>query len=302
MFREVYKYYGALPALRGASFKVPRGVVAGLVGPNGSGKTTSLKLILGLLKPNSGAVLVRGVEPWRSEEIRSIIGFLPEKPIYPKGVKVGAFLRLVARLRGLNDADALRAAKLVGIDQYWDKSIGSLSRGYIQRLGIAQAIIGEPEILLLDEPTSNLDPSARAQILELISVLARDLGSTIIVSSHILPELEKIVNYLVFICKGRILDYGYAAELATRYSAPVKIDIETSRSREVARILMGVEGVRGVDLSDDRVVAIVDSRYFHELEKLLDELRDKGLISSWSPRTSLLEELYSRALGGGIEA
>ncbi len=299
VFQEVHKRYGVVRALEGASFRVPRGCVAGLVGPNGSGKTTSLKLTLGVLKPNSGKVLVYGVEPWKNEDVRSQIGFLPEKPLYPPSVNVGALLTLVARLRGYGVDEARRAAKLVGIDQYWNRSIGSLSRGYLQRLGLAQAVIGEPDLLLLDEPTANLDPLARLQILDLIRVLREDLGATIVVSTHILPELERVVDRIIVIVRGRVIEEGPLGELASRYRVPVKIHVSTSSMSEVASRLAGLEPVLSVAKKREGLEVLVDSTRLLEVETVLSELRSQRLVDEWKVTGSLLEQLYKSIVGGG---
>ncbi len=296
-FRKVYKAYGDTLALKGASFVVPRGALAGLLGPNGSGKTTSLKLMVGLLRPTAGSVLVNGYEPWIHEDlVRETVGFLPERPIYPPYVKVGALLRHLARLRGLPWSDVVRIARLVGIEKYLDSNIGALSRGYLQRFGLAQALLGEPEILLLDEPTANLDPHARMEILELIAALKRDLNATVLISSHILPELQQVVDHVVLISNGRVVDYGPLGELTAKYRVTTVYRVRCSKPREVARLLVEHEHVSGVMLGDGWIEVHIDPGFGDELRRMLHELRSEGLVHEFELKTGYLGELYERAL------
>ncbi|BEP16918.1 ABC transporter ATP-binding protein [Pyrofollis japonicus] len=301
-FRNVYKTYrrGRIEALKGASFLVPSGALAGFLGPNGSGKTTSLKLMVGLLHRDQGEILVKGLDPeYEAREVRAITGFLPEKPVYPPSVSVEHFLRHVARLRGVPWSDVRRIARLVGIEKYLDKPVSSLSRGYLQRLGLAQAILSQPEILLLDEPTANLDPIARLEILELISVLKKDLGATVIISSHILPELQMVIDYAVFINNGRVVDYGRLADLASRYGATAvyKLTVATE-PRSLAKELLDLESVKGVIIRDEKVLEVhVDPR-IADFSPYVEDLARRGLVLDYSVQTSYLDQLYRKAIGG----
>ena len=303
VFDKVWKVYGRVEVLRGASFRVPSGVLAGLVGPNGSGKTTSLRLALGLARPNRGIVEVLGSDPWSDEEVRQRIGYLPEKPLYPPDVTVERFLAHAARLRGLPRPweEARRVARLTGIVDWLSCSIGSLSRGYLQRLGLAYALLGTPELLLLDEPTANLDPVARVEILELVKTLAEDLGATVVVSTHILPEMERIAGYLVAIVAGRVVDYGSLGELLARYGAESVYEAETApgAAREIAATLIRSKQVKGVEVAGEHVLIVRSvPGGAKALESLLSELQDKGLLRSYRLRTGSLEQLY-RVLAAG---
>lgn len=304
-FRDVVKTYRSgrrrVVALQGATFIVPSGSLAGFLGPNGSGKTTSLKLMVGLLRRDSGKVLVKGIDPEAEEKaVRALTGFLPERPVYPLGVSVEDFLRHVARLRRVPWSDVRRVARLVGIEAYLDKPVKTLSRGYLQRLGLAQALLSQPEILLLDEPTANLDPLARMEILELIATLKRDLGATVIISSHILPELQLVIDYAVFIHNGVVIDYGGLEELAAKYGATTVYEVRVEKGvREVAKELIGLEQVRGVIIRDERVLELhVETKRGVEVNELLDELRSRGLVLDYRAKTSYLDQLYRRAVEG----
>jgi len=298
-FVDVYKVYkGGVVALQGASFTVPSGTLACLLGPNGAGKTTTMKLIMGFLRPSSGTVKVWGLEPWIYEkEVRSRIGFLPERPIYPSNVRVYTFLKHLANLRRVPVSDVHRVSKLVGIEHLLDREIKTLSRGYVQRVGIAQALLGDPELLLLDEPTANLDPRARREILELVKVLHRDLGVTIIISSHIIPELQEVARYAIFIDRGKVLDHGSLEELARKYVANAIYVIESSRPRDLAIELLKKDYVRGIYVHDDRVEVHVDMDRVNDLEEYIKELAGRGMVKSYSFRTAYLGEIYEKIVG-----
>ena len=302
VFEDVVKTYpGGVAALGGASFTVPRGVLAGLVGPNGSGKTTSFRLAMGFARPTAGSVLTLGVDPWREERIRSRVGYLPERPVYPLEATVERLLVHGARLLGLGDpeGEARRWARVMGLLDRLNQPIGSLSRGYLQRLGLAYALLGEPELLLLDEPTANLDPQARLEILDLIKTLSEDLSATVVVSTHILPEMQRVANYLVILVRGRVVDHGPLGSLVERYRARGIYEVYTApgASRRVASMLVLDEAVAGVEIvSGDRL--LVKATPGMGLEKLLQRLEGEGLVAGYQLRTGSLEEIYMSVVAG----
>ncbi len=296
IFNNVSKVFGeSVRALDNASFEIPSGVLAGLLGPNGSGKTTSFKLVLGLLKPSSGRVEVFGLDPWVSEvEVRRRVGFLPEKPVYPMDVSVERFLIHIAKLRRVSKQEVYRITKLVNIAHLLDKKISALSRGFIQRVGIAQALIGEPDLLLLDEPTANLDPLARVEILNLVKALQKDLGVTVVIATHILPELQPIVEYVVFISRGRITDYGYLEDLSRKYLVETTYKIRCFGIRRLAKILIDYDFVKAIEVTDTGINVRIDARYVDEFLKIMEDARRAGYVFSVSHLTSSLGDLYAR--------
>jgi ABC-type multidrug transport system ATPase subunit len=296
-FEGVVKRFGATEALRGATFTVPKGVVAGLLGPNGAGKTTTIKIAAGLLRRDGGRVSVLGLDPWeQGEELRERVGVLHERPAYPPDVPVKVLLRHVARIRGLGWEDALQAAKLAGVERYLERPVSALSRGYLQRLGLAIALLGEPELLLLDEPTANLDPSARREVLAAIKTLGEEMGATIVISSHIIPEMEQVCNYAVIISGGVVLAQGSLTDLATAFGAEVEFVARSREPRRLASLLVSEEGVRGVEVEGDRVVARAASSARQRLEALLEKARLEGLALGWELRSRSLGEVYERAV------
>ncbi len=208
------KHYGEIRAVDGISFQVGRGDVLAFLGPNGAGKTTAMKMITGFLDPDAGRVTVGGqlVGP-DAIEVRRRVGYLPENaPAYGE-MSVQSFLQFVASVRELPSPDEAvsRALETTFLTDVRDQVIETLSKGYKRRVGLAQALIHDPEVLILDEPTDGLDPNQKAVVQELISSLSEE--KSIVVSTHILDEAERICNRAVVLSEGRILVDSTPAEL-----------------------------------------------------------------------------------------
>ena len=290
---SISKRFGRTWALRNVSFEVPSGRVAGFLGPNGSGKTTTLKILLGILRRDSGSISVFGMDPWVDEvEVRSRVGVLHERPIYPPNVRVSKLLWYISRLKSYPLEETRRIARLVGLEAYMGYTVGSLSRGYLQRLGIAIALIGDPDLLLLDEPTANLDPLARMEILRLLNVLKRELGVTMIISSHIIPELKRVCDYVIFISGGVTVEWGDLETLAKKYGVTSSYRVEVSEPRGFASEIVKLEYVKGVDIGDGRVVVRIDGAFSDEFKDLLDSLSPKYGIRGFEHSGSELGDMY----------
>jgi ABC-2 type transport system ATP-binding protein len=203
-------------ALDRVSFAVPRGTVCGLVGPNGSGKTTTLKLFAGLTTPTAGLCEVAGLPVGRAVRERRI-GFAPESPAFPGFLAADDYLEQTARVAGFARTAAQEAAAaglaLTGLAEAGRRRIGGFSKGMRQRLAIAQAVLTDPEVVLLDEPAAGLDPRAVEQLADIIRRL-RGSGRTVLLSSHFLPQVEELCDQVVLLEKGRVLFAGKAGEVA----------------------------------------------------------------------------------------
>lgn len=215
--RDLAKHYGQIRAVDGISFEVRRGDVLGFLGPNGAGKTTAMKMITGFLEPDRGSVRIAGHDVAREGlQTRRRVGYLPENaPAYGE-MTVGGFLEFIAEVRELPTKEqAVRSAvDRTGLDGVVHQTVDTLSKGYKRRVGLAQALIHDPEVLILDEPTDGLDPNQKAVVHELIERLASD--KAIILSTHILDEVEAICNRTLIISEGRILEDSTPAELMRR--------------------------------------------------------------------------------------
>src|ERR1022692_1127937 len=206
--RNLTKVYGNFVAIRDVSFTADRGSILGFLGPNGAGKTTTMRIITGFMPATAGTVVIDGLDIFEdSLEARRKIGYLPENPPLYSDMRVDAYLRFVARLRGVsrsNIENALEhALDVCGLEDMAHRICGQLSKGYRQRVGLAQALIHDPPVLVLDEPTIGLDPRQIHEIRGLIKTLASG-ERTVVLSTHILPEVAQICDKVVIINEGRV--------------------------------------------------------------------------------------------------
>ena len=221
--RDLTKRYYSLTALNQVSLRIPQGEVLGLLGPNGAGKTTLLKLIAGLIHQDAG-VLRPSSPTW------PLVGFKPERLLFPNHLRVGQYLALIAGISDIPKAQTRRAVReslaQVGLLDAVNKRIGACSKGMRQRIGLAQTLIGDPPLLLLDEPSNGLDPDGQREIHAVIQRL-HTAGKTIVMSSHQLPEVTKVCTQIVVLTEGRIHYEGSMSEaLATRAEATIRADRE----------------------------------------------------------------------------
>lgn len=210
------KYYGATRAIHNLTFKIGKGQIAGFLGLNGAGKSTALKILAGYLLPTSGGVKIDGVDiVAEPERVRARIGFLPEQPPLYNEMTVEGFLRFLGRLRGMDKgALEVRLPKVMdrtAVTHYADAPIGTLSLGYRRRVGIAQAILHDPALVILDEPISGLDPVQIVQMRELVRSLRGE--HTVIISSHILPEVHETCDHLLLLRDGHLAAQGSEEEI-----------------------------------------------------------------------------------------
>jgi ABC-2 type transport system ATP-binding protein len=221
--RSLTMHYGHVVALDGVSFKANPGEVLGLLGPNGAGKTTAMRILTTYLYPTSGTAEVDGFDILEHPfEVRGRIGYLPETvPLYGD-MQVGEYLAFVGSARGLSGAKLAERLDWVKgacqLKKVWRQAAGELSKGYGQRVGLAQALIHDPKVLILDEPTSGLDPLQIIEIRSLIKSLAKE--KTIVFSTHILPEVEALADRIVIINEGKLVADGTLAELARGIQSP----------------------------------------------------------------------------------
>ena len=216
--RKVYKLgrrKGTRTAVDGLSIEVPEGIVFGFLGPNGAGKTTTIKMLLDFMRPTSGSAAIFG-RPTTEASTRRLVGYLPEQPYFHKFLRPIEVVSMHAALAGVDRREirrrALSALEQTGIAEYADTPIGKLSKGLTQRVGIAQAIVGEPKLLILDEPTSGLDPIGRRHARDLILEL-RNEGKTIFLSSHLLSEVESTCDTIAVLKRGVLVAHGTPDEV-----------------------------------------------------------------------------------------
>ncbi len=242
--------FAGAPALEEVSFEVKRGEVVGLLGPNGAGKTTCLRVLAGLLCPDAGVVEIDGVDmPRQSLEARRRTGYVAEGAPAPPDLRVEEFLRFRAGLRLARRRDRLaevsRVTALCGLEQVRRRICGQLSRGYRQRLALADAMLGDPPLLILDEPMVGLDPNQRAHVRELVAALGGE--HTVLLSSHLLGEVEAVCHRVVILNHGRVVARGDPAALRRQAGAELRLrlggDLDLALAAESLLELPGVAAV-----------------------------------------------------------
>ncbi len=245
--KNVSKSYGEVQALSNINFEVAEGEIVGLLGPNGAGKSTTIKILTGYLHPDSGQVAIDGLDVInQTKEVQARIGYLPEStPLYPN-LSVQAYLKLMADMRGLPRDEQPRliseALMATGLVDHRARPIGHLSKGLKQRVGLAQAILHKPKLLILDEPTIGLDPTQIVEVRNLIKRLA--LNSTILFSSHILSEVEAVCDRVLIIMNGQVKTDARLVDLAATTDAVLVLQ---SAADGVPERLMALEQIERVE-------------------------------------------------------
>ena len=260
------KNYGSRPAVKDLSFTVGDGQIFGLLGPNGAGKSTIMNILTGYIAPTSGEVKVAGFSlPEQAQQAKACVGYLPEQPpLYPE-MTVQEYLDFASELKGVRRAErkeqVRRAARRTGLEEVLPRLIRSLSKGYRQRVGIAQALLGSPKLIILDEPTVGLDP---AQVIE-IRKLIRELGKahTVILSSHILSEVQAMCSQVLILAKGRLVAVGAPDELGEKLSSGSCLKATVlGDGQTVLKAVGSIPGIRKVELegeSDGQVTFTAES-------------------------------------------
>jgi ABC-type multidrug transport system ATPase subunit len=300
-FENLMKCFNGTEALSGLSFKIHKGI-NGLIGPNGAGKTTTIKLSLGLIKSDSGKAELFGFDCWKSSlEIRRRIGVLYEKAGFYDHLSGLEHLQLMARLKGLLDplGASKKVLKLVELDtEAQHRRIGGYSAGMQQRIGLAHALLGNPELVILDEPTSNLDPLGRTRVLEIIRSLKKEEGFSFLISSHILPELERVCEHIVLVNRGKTIMQGKLEQLLSEIE-PQTFVIKVQPPAPLVKLLKHEKCVKEVSLEEGLVLVVANdvTGFKQRLPKIvaqagasLEEVKSAGRD---------LESLFKLAVKGG---
>ena len=249
---HLHKVYGSTVALEDVSFKVEPGEILGFLGPNGAGKTTTMRILTGYLPATSGTARVANYDVHtNSMAVRQRIGYLPEQPPLYLDMTVEAFLHFVGRIKGLSVGDRPQqvdqAIRRCGLEEKRSVLMGKLSKGYRQRVGIAQAIVHDPPVIVLDEPTSGLDPRQNSEVRELIRNLAGD--HTIILSTHILPEVDATCNRVAIINQGQLVAAGVLDSLMDQLTGSLSYEVEVRGAlADIRQTLLSIESIAAVEL------------------------------------------------------
>lgn len=288
--KALTKRYGPTVALDSVDFEVQEGIT-GLLGPNGAGKSTAIKLFLGLLKPTSGSATVLGQETYKSVEARARLGYMPEHEALPGPITASEFLSHMAQVSGLPPSEArTRAADVlrhVGLDEERYRQIGEYSTGMKQRVKLAQAIVHDPVLVLLDEPTAGLDPGGRDEMLELIRRTGRAFGISIMLSSHLMGEVERTCDRIIVLEGGRVTQQGEVAGF-TEETQTLVIDVDDKQDELVAALAK-----RSIPATIEGVSVIVEQKNDEQYDTVRDALvESEARLRRLAPRRHMLTDIF----------
>jgi ABC-2 type transport system ATP-binding protein len=302
--RELTKRYGELVAVRDLTFAVEAGRIWGLLGPNAAGKTTTMRILTGYLPATSGQATVAGFDVFeKPNDVKRSIGYLPEVvPLY-QDMTVSSYLAFVAEIKQVpkagRKAAVARVLESAGLGEVSRRLIKNISRGFKQRVGIAQAMIHDPKVLVLDEPTIGLDPAQIKEIRELIRSLRGE--HTILLSTHILPEVTQICDGVVIINQGRLMASGSLADLAASFEKKDGVLVRLRRGgSEEAALFRGLPGVETVAVEGDEI-RVEWNRGRDLRDDLARLVLDKGLGLKEMRSVAGIEDLYMKIVAGGLE-
>ncbi|MDX6439580.1 MAG: type transport system ATP-binding protein [Gaiellaceae bacterium] len=252
----VRKEYASLVAVEDLSFAVEAGEILGVLGPNGAGKTTAIRVLTTILSPTRGSFQVARTPHTRPAEIRKIIGVLPESAGYPEQQTGEEFLRFYGRLYGQSRASAAAVATALlaeaGLTERGHSLVTTYSRGMRQRLGLARALVNDPQVVFLDEPTLGLDPAGQRQVLALVRGLAEERGATVLLSTHLHAEVEELCTRVLILNRGRVAAEGTVSEVARMAAAPrsARVRVRAERVEDALGALVRANGVETVERAD----------------------------------------------------
>ena len=291
------KRYGSLVAVSKLDLKVKADIIHGFLGPNGAGKTTTIKILVGLLKPDSGSVSVLGQElGWDKPDVRSRIGYMPELPRLPKHLKGRELLDLYGRMYGMTKEERKKQIPklldMVGLKERGNDLIGKYSKGMQQRLGMAQALLNEPELVILDEPSLGLDPVGMVEVREIMQGMAKE-GVTIFLSSHLLHEVEQVCTHVTIINKGVAVTSGTLKQISAKVKGPVTIEAEVDKlSKAVIKKVKELPFVTDVSKDGKKLLVKVKTRDDVRSQVSQTITAEGGIVISMNLKGKSLEDAF----------
>jgi ABC-2 type transport system ATP-binding protein len=291
------KKYESLVAVDNLDLKVKADTIHGFLGPNGAGKTTTLKILVGLLKPDGGSVSVLGQElGWDKPDVRSRIGYMPELPKLPKHMKGRELLDIYGRMYGMNKEERKKQVPklldMVGLRERGDDLIGKYSKGMQQRLGMAQALLNEPELVILDEPSLGLDPVGMVEVREIMKGISKE-GVTVFLSSHLLHEVEQVCTHVTIINKGVEVTSGTLKQISAKFRGPVTIEAEVDKlSKAVIEKVKGLPFVADVSRNGKKLLVEVKTRDDVRSQVSQAITAEGGIVISMNLKGESLEDVF----------
>jgi ABC-2 type transport system ATP-binding protein len=297
--KNLTKMFGDFTAVDSINLAVQKGSIHGFVGPNGAGKTTTMKMLVGAIRSNQGEGYIKG-HKIGSIEAKQIIGYAPEHAFFYNNMVASDYLAYMASICGVQRLDARKKAlELLGwldLGNFSENKVGGFSAGMKQRLSLGQALIHEPELLILDEPTANMDPTGRLSILDKLKQLSHEREVTIFLSSHILSELEQVVDFMTMIDKGRIVVEGKMSELRKRFSGNHFL-LKTSHNEAIMTEIKNKELFREewID-SEDFIHMISDNATALRKEVVAAVVRTGAELEHFSEERASLQDIYRKTM------
>ncbi len=302
--RNLSRWYGDVIGLNSLNLDLSRGIT-GIVGPNGAGKSTLFKLATGMIKPNKGSISVMGEDPWMNHELMKKIGFCPDYDNLSDYSTGRRYLHHLGSLHGLRNEELKRRVKKtsndVGARAFLDKDIDSYSQGMRQRLKLAGALLHDPDLLFLDEPLSGADPQARKDLIELIQNLHEEKEHDVLVSSHVLSEIERMTSEIALLYKGRVIASGDISEVRGLIDEhPHNIVIDGVNKNELAKLLLDLDYVVSVGFEDNRRKLVVEVEkpddFFQQIPSLVNQTETE--VFEMYSRDDNLQAVFEYLVGG----
>ncbi len=296
--QSLHKQYGSINAVNGVNFEVNRGEILGFLGPNGAGKSTTMKMITGFIRPTSGTVLVDNIDVQKHPvSVKERIGYMPESgPVYGE-MTVEEFLTFIAEVRGFDDATTKedqidRVCDLCRLNSVRHQSIETLSKGYKQRVGFAQAVLHDPPVLILDEPTDGLDPNQKKEVRKIIKSMAKD--KVVILSTHILEEVSALCTRVIIIAKGQVIADESPESLLQRnkYFNALKLETEDVDLETVKQGLKDLPEVAAAEINDGSLEVFPKNKQSIETLVLKVCRENNWHISKFEKRPVSLDEVF----------
>ena len=298
---NLVKRYDKYNEIGPISITLERKGIFGFLGPNGAGKTTTIRIILGLVRPNEGSVRIFGEDPFKNP-VKALykIGYAPELPSFQTFFSGEDVMNFTAKLYGINQSDKRRRVKelieMVGLSDHVRKKVGKYSKGMVQRLSVAQALINDPELLILDEPTLGMDPAATIHFRDLFKTLSSE-GKTILISSHQLDEVQRVATHIGMINRGRMVFQGTTASILEAFSKDFSIKIELEKiNDDILDKIKKLSYVKEVKISTDGIQVILNKKKDLRADLAEDIIKSRGRLKTLSLHNATLEDAFIETL------
>ena len=298
---NLVKRYDKYNEIGPISITLERKGIFGFLGPNGAGKTTTIRIILGLVRPNEGSVRIFGEDPFKNP-VKALykIGYAPELPSFQTFFSGEDVMNFTAKLYGINQSDKRRRVKelieMVGLSDHVRKKVGKYSKGMVQRLSVAQALINDPELLILDEPTLGMDPAATIHFRDLFKTLSSE-GKTILISSHQLDEVQRVATHIGMINRGRMVFQGTTASILEAFSKDFSIKIELEKiNDDILDKIKKLSYVKEVKISTDGIQVILNKKKDLRADLAEDIIKSGGRLKTLSLHNATLEDAFIETL------